>query len=140
MSVSLANDSLARLAELGRRRGSLSAEDLGRVLPIERMSDEEIGTTVAYLEDHGIEVTLDPDLLVARPLCRPERPIAGFASASPVRTAERSSQTPDHLRRDLRHQDTHGRAPARPRFEIVSVVLAGLIVCAVVAVLVWILG
>ena|SRR5689334_14647252 len=53
------------LAE-GRRRGALSVAELAQLMPINRMGADELAATIARLEDAGIEVELDPDLLAAR--------------------------------------------------------------------------
>jgi len=59
-------DTLDRLVELGRRRGRLTSEDLRTALPVERMAAEDIALVVLELEDAGIDVQVEDDLL-ARP-------------------------------------------------------------------------
>lgn len=52
-----------RLIEKGRRRGGLSAEDLRAALPIERMSADDIAMVVLQIEEEGVQVELDDELL-----------------------------------------------------------------------------
>ncbi|MGQ9365446.1 hypothetical protein [Azospirillum sp. ST 5-10] len=57
---------LARLQDIGRRQGRIGAEELGRILPVDRMSPGDIARVVERLESAGIEVDLDPSLLKPR--------------------------------------------------------------------------
>ncbi|WP_029007745.1 hypothetical protein [Azospirillum halopraeferens] len=57
---------LTRLEDVGRRQGRISAEDLGRILPVDRMSPGDIARVVERLESAGIDVDVDPALLHGR--------------------------------------------------------------------------
>ncbi|MGX4771124.1 RNA polymerase sigma factor region1.1 domain-containing protein [Bradyrhizobium guangdongense] len=137
MHVSRANGSLTRLVELGRRQGELAAQDLREALPIDRMSDEELARTIAYLEEEGVEVTLEPDLLAPRPRSAPEVREAAAPNRR-VHSLKTDIDALDYPRRDIPHLQSD--PPAHRRFATLSVFVAGLIVCAVVAVLVWVLS
>jgi len=52
-----------RLIEKGRRRGGLSTEDLRAALPIERMNADDIAMVVLQIEEEGVQVELDDELL-----------------------------------------------------------------------------
>ena len=53
---------LDRLIESGKLAGSLSISDLGRMLPIETMTVNEIAEVVARVEEEGISVVMDAEL------------------------------------------------------------------------------
>lgn len=136
MPTSLANGSLASLAELGRRRGALTAADLQRFLPIEVMSSEDIARVISDLEDQGVEISFDPDLLVPR-LRSPARVyVVETEPASPMRVAADTSRAFDQAVRVVPTLDD----PHPGRLEGFSLALAGLIVCGAAAALVWSLG
>lgn len=61
------HSSYERLLELGREQGRLTAHDLQRVLPIGRMSMDELSEVLARLEDAGIPVEIDPALFSRAP-------------------------------------------------------------------------
>jgi hypothetical protein len=71
---------IGRALALGRRRGSLTTEEIAALLPLDRMTPEEIAEVVLRLEDGGVEVHLDPAFL--RP--RDDRPEPPPASALPL--------------------------------------------------------
>jgi hypothetical protein len=102
VQISFANGSLASLAELGRRREQLTTADVQTFLPIDAMSSEEIARAISYLEDQGIEIMVDPDLLFPRPRSVSQLRIDEAGTADPMRAAE--SETPDR---------TAGVAPTR---------------------------
>ncbi|MBP2313306.1 hypothetical protein [Azospirillum soli] len=55
---------LQRLTELGRQNGDrLSIEQLGREVPVETMTPEEVAAVVERLETAGIEVDLEDESL-----------------------------------------------------------------------------
>jgi hypothetical protein len=54
---------LDRLVALGRSRGMLTVQDLKDHLPVEDLSADTIALVVAHLEDAGIAVELDDNLL-----------------------------------------------------------------------------
>lgn len=58
------NETIQRLTEEGRRHGNrLSIEQLGRAVPIETMTPEEVAVVVERLEAAGIDVDLDDERL-----------------------------------------------------------------------------
>lgn len=54
---------LDRLAARGRSKGALTVQDLKDHLPVEDLSADTIALVVAHLEDAGISVELDDDLV-----------------------------------------------------------------------------
>ena len=133
MQVLLANGSLASLAELGRRRGQLTTADVQEFLPIDAMSSEEIARAISYLEDQGIEIMVGPDLLFPRPRSVTQLRTDEAGAADPMRTPE--SEIPGRTEGVAPTREPPEEPPER-RFEALSVVLAGLIVCAVAVVIV----
>ncbi len=138
MNLPVVNGSIAKLVELGRRRGALATEDLRKALPIDRMSDEDIAATIAYLEEEGVEITLDPDLLAARPRSAPELRDTETPNQR-VRGLNRGSNALAFPQRDLPLAHFQSDPPVQGRFATLSVLLAGLIVCGVFSVLMWVL-
>jgi hypothetical protein len=63
MHASINRATLDRLVALGRSRGMLTVQDLKDHLPIEALSADTIALVVAHLEDAGIAVELDDNLL-----------------------------------------------------------------------------
>ena len=63
-----------RLMQLGRWQGGLEIEDIRQALPIDTMTIEELTDVVARLEEAGISVEIDADLLTAhhRKIALPE--------------------------------------------------------------------
>lgn len=58
------NETMQRLTEEGRRHGNrLSIEQLGREVPVETMTPEEVAAVVERLETAGIDVDLDDERL-----------------------------------------------------------------------------
>ena len=55
---------LTELIELARRRGSVSMEDVRRMLPLVSMTLEELSLVVIRLEEAGFDLEVDPDLLL----------------------------------------------------------------------------
>jgi sigma-70-like protein len=74
---------IGRALTLGRRRGSLSTDEIAALLPLDRMTPEEIAEVVLRLEDGGVEVDLDPAFLRPRS-DRPERPLASALPLEPL--------------------------------------------------------
>ncbi|HEU6440793.1 MAG TPA: RNA polymerase sigma factor region1.1 domain-containing protein [Microvirga sp.] len=63
MQPALDSTTLDRLISLGRERGHLTTEDLRASLPIESMSADDIALIVVHLEETGVPVELEPELL-----------------------------------------------------------------------------
>lgn len=62
--MAIDNETLQRLTEEGRRHGNrLSVEQLGREIPVETMTPEEVAVVVERLESAGIDVDLDDERL-----------------------------------------------------------------------------
>jgi hypothetical protein len=55
-----------RLVELGRSKGSLDIDDIKQAMPVEAMTTEDLAGLVILLEEHGIVIDLDPELLTPR--------------------------------------------------------------------------
>ena len=72
------HSSYERLLELGREQGGLTGHDLQRVLPIDRMSMDELSEVLARLEDAGITVEIDPALFSRAP----RNPVLGRLNTS----------------------------------------------------------
>jgi hypothetical protein len=132
------NGSLRDLAALGQLRGALTVDDIRKSLPIDRMSDEDVAATMAYLEEKGIEVLVDPKLLVGSPRPSPEarrhQPTVGLTKTDPPRTdgtnwlASRPPEQPAW----------HGSS-GHSSLPTAAVVLAGAVVCMLFAILLWVL-
>jgi hypothetical protein len=58
---------IRRLKEIGQGRGYVTLDEVKAALPVETMPPEELGRVVLQLEEAGIEVQLDDDLLRPRP-------------------------------------------------------------------------
>ncbi|WP_369725675.1 MULTISPECIES: RNA polymerase sigma factor region1.1 domain-containing protein [unclassified Bradyrhizobium] len=133
-----ANRSLRDLAALGQLRGTLSIDEIRESLPINQMSEEEVGRAIAYLEDKGIEVVVDPGLLTgsARPgaAARFDRSAGG-----PVNTTAPRTDLSPQPSRSLPEQPVPVRSREHSRSVTVVVLSAGVVVCALAAILVWML-
>lgn len=105
MDVRLANDfqpadtSLRELAGLGQLRGSLTIDDIREALPIDRMSEEGVARAVAYLEDKGIEVILDPSLLTGPRSSRLEQRLVRTTSADAPKITSATTELGGRLAR-----------------------------------------
>jgi hypothetical protein len=53
-----------RLVALGRSKGSLDIDDIKESMPVETMTTEDLASLVILLEEHGIAIDLDPELLL----------------------------------------------------------------------------
>jgi len=83
----IGRDTLDRLVELGRRRGRLTSEDLRTALPVERMAPEDIALVVLELEDAGVDVQVDDNLLArpGSPAPAPDLPVIDLPGTAPPR-------------------------------------------------------
>lgn len=85
MAATTVNEAaIDELTAIGRRQGRLGLDDVKRVLPVDRMSAEELAEAMARLEDAGIEVDLDPALLRPRYDAAPPPPAVAAAPAEPA--------------------------------------------------------
>jgi len=71
MQPALDSNTLDRLITLGREQGHLTNQDLEANLPISSMSAEEIALIVVHLEESGVPVELDDNLISPNAKPRP---------------------------------------------------------------------
>src|SRR4051812_33829291 len=85
MAATTVNEAaIDELTAIGRRQGRLELDDMKRVLPVDRMSADELAEAMARLEDAGIEIDLDPNLLRPRHDAAPPPAAAAAAPAEPA--------------------------------------------------------
>ena len=77
---------LRELAALGQLRGSLTIEDIRDALPIDLMTEDDVVRVVAYLEEKGVEVLVDPSLLGGPASTRRQELVDRTNSAGPPKT------------------------------------------------------
>jgi hypothetical protein len=58
---------IRRLQEIGRQQGHLTLEQVKSLLPVDEMTPDELGRALLRLEEAGVEVELDEDLMRPRP-------------------------------------------------------------------------
>ena len=58
---------IRQLKEIGERQGYVTLEQIKSLLPIDTMSQDELGRAVLQLEEAGVEVRLEEGLLRSRP-------------------------------------------------------------------------
>ena len=58
-----ADQSFARLLQLGKQQGGLTPHDLQQVLDVERLSTDELSDMLVRLDQAGVSVEIDPALL-----------------------------------------------------------------------------
>ena len=69
MAAGISNETLQRLIDLGKQKGQLSPEDLFSLLPVDRMSAEDIALVVLEIEEGGVPVESEEALLtMSRPV------------------------------------------------------------------------
>ncbi len=131
------SSTLSRLVALGRAKGHLTNEDLAEALPIGSMSASDIALVVVHLEEAGIAVELDENLLAGRPSGLPET-IRTFEIAL-VEKAPGMHPPPEPLRDagsapELRAaMEPHGpeQGPAKSAHK--AVIIAGVVALALLA-------
>ena len=64
--MSVDSNAKALLVAIQRRQGHVTLADIKSILPIESMTSEEIGLTIVQLEDAGINIEVDKELLRPR--------------------------------------------------------------------------
>ena len=74
--MTLDGSALTRLAAIQQSQGYVTLAEVGSVLPVDSMTPEEIGETMAQLEAAGIDIEVDKELLR-------HRLASGFAEARP---------------------------------------------------------
>jgi hypothetical protein len=100
-----------RLVQLGMRAGSLRVSDLGRVLPIETMTVDEITEVVARLEGAGISVEIDAELEAPS-----HRKATSNSKAIPKQSSLSGAKSVDHARLEalassIKAKELQTRAP-----------------------------
>ena len=81
------------LVQAGKPVGSLRISDLGRVLPVETMTVDEITEVVARLERAGIPVEIDAELEVPY-----HRKAASHSKAASEQSSFSNAKSTDHVR------------------------------------------
>jgi hypothetical protein len=130
--ISLSPTDLLRLRTAAQARGRLTLDDLKRILPIERLSHEQIGHIVGQLEDAAVDIEIDPALM------RPPRNAAptlnsGFRIASDDEDASYTRARPVAPAREAVTPVPHVPAPpiAGGRRTTALVIAFVLLVCAI---------
>ena len=131
-----------RLVQAGKLDGGLKISDLGRLLPIETMTADEIAEVLADLEGVGIPVAMDAEL--EAPYHR--KPVSNSKvmpePASPSNAQVRAQARLEALAASIKDRGLQNRAPQHQRSKqsgTAFVVAAGLILI-VMAVVVWNFG
>jgi hypothetical protein len=140
MATIIPPDSLLRLKERGRAAGQLTIADLAAELPVDAMDPEELALVIAHLEEAGITVTLDENLL---------RPAPGGPAPPPpaIELPQRKQDPPAPAVRSAASGSGTGQRPAPvpasgagPRYANGTVLVAGAIAVVVLLALVWYFG
>jgi hypothetical protein len=131
-------DALTRLAGV---RGTLSAEELRQVAPVDTMSVEDVAALIAALDARGVTVEIDPALST------PRHPVSAEAGAAAVVTPRpQTLEPPASTRSPIEAAGSAGSSPAptpargarQPSQAAVAIaVLAAAVVVVVVVALVW---
>jgi hypothetical protein len=131
----ISKDALNNLLSVGRRQGHLTTTDLTAALPISAMSPDEIATIVVQLEESGIPVELDEGLLRGRgkPSVLPKGGPDFAVPEGSTAQAPPQGQPPDPRTGPQIDTEPSASAPGAH----MSVILAGLLVAAVLALLVY---
>ena len=79
---------LEALRTAARQHGHVTVETLGRVLPVARLSPEELARTIAEIEDAGIPIEIDRKLQRPRRSVVREEPIGRAPPAEPPATPQ----------------------------------------------------
>ncbi|MEK0083945.1 RNA polymerase sigma factor region1.1 domain-containing protein [Benzoatithermus flavus] len=138
---------IRRLKELGQRQGHVTLDQVKSVLPIDTMTPEELGRVAMQLEDAGVEVQLDEDLLRPRSSTReevasPSRLLPVDSEPAPMPPAApspaRAATSPP---RDIRPEagSAEPRAGRAPRAASTTVLVTILIAVVVAAILLYVL-
>lgn len=110
---------LIKLASLARQRGSVSMEDLRKVLPIDSMTAEDLSHVLARLDAAGLDLEIDPTLLwsgdelaqkAVTPLATREQ--TGLPETAPERSEQRTSSPAPTGETNLKSQKMRRSEPA----------------------------
>jgi hypothetical protein len=130
------SNKLAELRTRAQRRGALSIEDLRDVLPVDHMSADDIASLLLQLEEAGVTVEIDDDLLGAsrrRNATAPAAPTINLPGANaPGRDAKRQAPAPG-LAQDAYAPQAHVEQAAPPSADAWRFIAAAAAVTAVVA-------
>jgi hypothetical protein len=108
----ITNNDFDRLVALGRSKGSLDFDDIKESMPVETMTTEDLASLVILLEEHGIAIDLDPELLLSnkgppplaqKPLFNPAEDTAAFDPSTGLEQAAGSVAA-------LPHEEAHSDA------------------------------
>lgn len=132
-----ADGTLRELATLGQLRGALTIEDIRDALPIDRMTEDEVGRAVAYLEEKGIEVVVDPSLLIGPASATREDLVDRTASAGPPKTTSPTPEPSQRAARSVTARPSARGGPDRSASATVCVLVAAVVVCMLAAILFW---
>ena len=80
------NTAMKQLSAIQQRRGHVTLNEIKLVYPIDSMTPEEIGRTMTELEEAGIEIEVDKDLLRRRAGWEPPTSRGLLASSQASRT------------------------------------------------------
>lgn len=133
----IASDTLDQLIARGRSRGHLTTEDLASALPVETMTPDEIALVVVHIEEAGVPVELDEELLAGprhRPTLAAGVPDLHLKEPAPQPAAEPVPLAPRAPEPSVSERPETGRAYAHW-----AVFLAGIIVVTLLA-LVFVVG
>lgn len=132
-----ADGSLRDLAALGQLRGSLTVEDIRQALPIDRMTDDDVARTIAYLEDRGIEVLLDPSLLLDSGRATREQPHRRTVSNSTPKVIPITTESSHQLARGEPAREPPPADLGRSSSATAYVLLAAVLMAILAVILFW---
>lgn len=131
MQPALDRTMLDRLIDLGRRRGEVTTADLRANLPVHAMSAEEIARIVVGLEEAGIAVELEADLLLPGPQAAPPKTGAEIIPFPKRDGAPRKARTPPgEAAAMLTLPNAKAPPPQESRSRVHAIVAVGLVVLA----------
>jgi hypothetical protein len=109
----ISDNDFDRLIELGRRKGRLDIDDIKEMMPIDTMTTEDLAGLVILLEEHGIAIELDPELLIPGNWPPPPAPEPLFIPSEEKRAFEppaSSADRADSVAAAAPHAEGHGEA------------------------------
>jgi hypothetical protein len=109
----ISDNDFDRLIELGSRKGRLDIDDIKEMMPVETMTTEDLAGLVILLEEHGIAIELDPELLMPGNWPPPPTPEPLFIPSEGKRAFEppaSSTQRSESIADDVPHVEAHGEA------------------------------
>ena len=141
MQPALDSNTLDRLITLGREQGHLTNQDLEANLPISSMSAEEIALIVVHLEESGVPVELDDNLISPNAKPRPAPAKSAEIIPFPDRAAAaRMKRRTAPLQKAQASPETAKPTPRAKQSAHWAVALSGLLVLVLLVGLVTMLG